>query len=246
MNKILALSFLFIFANTLIAQDDDAWVRPTATDYPVVAKTGKQISDFVPHGFQIVTTVTGDLNGDKRADVAVHLIGTSEKFLNKNDSLGADVYNTNPRILVLLLKDRSSNSYRLAEQNNTFIIPPLSPVNSETFAGMSIKKGVLTIELELWQSAGSWSQSQCSYMWQLINGKFYLIGVDRNYSLRNSGETDDRNYNFLTGRVRKAKGNFSDDGPGKVTWKTLKKQKLKTFETFPTPFEWEIEKDIFI
>ncbi len=228
------------------AQDDEKWVMPTAADYPTIAATGSKISDFVPVGFEVVKSVSGDLNADGVADTAVHIKGTSKKFLNANDGLGSDVFDTNPRILLILFKDKTAGTYRLAEQSNTFIIRPDSPVSSEPFQDMSIKNGVLQIDLELWQSAGGWGMTHASYKFRYRSGEFELIGADRNDAMRNTGEMETVSYNFLTNRVKVSKGNFSEDKKDKVTWRNLPRRALKTLKTFPKPFEWEIEKDTFI
>lgn len=228
------------------AQDDEKWVMPSPADYPSIATTGRRVADFVPAGFEVVKSVTGDLNADGAADAAVHIKGTSKKFHNANEGLGSDVFDTNPRILLILFKDKANGTFRLAEQSNTFIIPPDSPVSSEPFQDMSIKGGVLKIDLELWQSAGGWGMTHASYKFRYRSGEFELIGADRNDAMRNTGEMETVSYNFLTNRVKASKGNFTDDKNEKVTWRNLPRRALKTLKTFQKPFEWEIEKDTFI
>ncbi len=246
MTKILTLSFVLLFSLTISAQDGESWVTPKAADYPAIAQSGKNIADFVPKNFKVVKTVVGDLNNDKIADAAVHIIGTFKQFLNKNDGLGSEEYDTNPRVLIILFRDQASGLYKLAEQSNTFVISPFSPVSTEPFQGMSIKNGVLKIDFELWQSAGGWGATNASYKFKYIDNEFALIGADRNDLMRNTGETETRSYNFLTNRVNISLGDISNDKTRKSRWKTLKRQSLKTMKTFPIPFEWEIEKDVFI
>ena len=77
-------------------------------------------------------------------------------------------------------------------------------------------------------------------------GDFFLIGADKTESARNTGETETRSYNFLTNKVRVETGNFSSNKKGKVAWRNFKLDKLKTFDTFKAPFEWEIETDFYI
>jgi hypothetical protein len=246
MKKILAFTFALLTTVGTYAQDEDPWVKPKPADYPVIAKNAPTVAGFIPVGYKLVKSVTGDLNGDKVPDAAVHIMGTSKQFLNKNEGLGGDIYDTNPRILVILFRDKPNGGYSLAEQSNTFIIAPYSPVSTEPFQDMSIRKGVLEISFELWQSAGGWGATNASYKFKFTGGEFSLIGADSMDYQRNSGDSETRSYNFLTNRLRITKGSMSSDKPGKVRWKTLKKQKLKTFETFPIPFEWEIEPDVFL
>ena len=242
MNKFLVIAAAFIFTVSANGQDEDKFIFPTAADYPQLTRTGRTPSDFVPTGFRVVEQTSGDLNGDRAADAAMVLIGESKKFLNRNEGLGEDVYDTNPRVLLILF--RKGAGYRLAAQSNTFIIAPMSPVSSEPFQSIAIKKGVLHINLELWQSAGSWGMTNVTYKFKYTGGDFVLVGADRTDAMRNSGETETYSYNFLTRRVSISKGNFSNDKPGKVSWKTLGKIKLRTLKTFPLPFEWEVQRGL--
>ncbi len=245
MNKILAFSFLLILAAAAMSQDGDDWVTPKAGDYPSIARSGANIKDFVPNGFKIVKSATGDLNSDKLPDAVLGLIGTSAKFINKNESLGSDEFDTNPRILAILFRNKDK-SYSLKEQSNTFIITPYSPVSDEPFEDLTITDGVIKIDFLLWQSAGGWGTTRASYKFRFAGNDFQLIGADRMDLQRNTGETEDRSYNFLTRRVEVSKGNIEMEKPQKVTWETLKPEKLKTLKTFPLPFEWEVTKDQYL
>jgi hypothetical protein len=243
MNKLLAvLSIcvsLGIFQN-VFSQD---FIRPQRSDYPNLPKSGKAINDFVPQDWETVAKAEGDLNGDKRADCALVIKAKLGKFLNKHDGLGSNPFDTNPRILVILFQDK--DGYRLAKQSNTFILPPDSPVREEPFQDMTIKKGVLELNFQLFSSAGSWSTSSSSYRFKFLNDEFVLIGADKTDSMRNSGEMESRSYNFVTGRVKISTGNFSSDRE-KVRWKTYKIKKLKTLDTFKAPFSWKIERDYYL
>lgn len=243
MKKLLLILTILLNAAWAFGQD---FKFPTESDYPKLEKNAEKIEDFVPKNWKIVEKALGDLNGDKAVDCALVLKGNDAKFLNKNDSLGENVFDTNPRILIILFKDTVKNRYELIEQSNTFVFVPFSPALSEPFQSVKIKNGVLQLDFELWQSAGSWATSQASYKFKYINQEFALIGADKTDSMRNSGDTETRSYNFLTNKMSVTKGNFTEDVKNKPKWKTYKVGKLKTFRTFPKPFEWEIEKDYFI
>lgn len=242
MNKLLVIAAAFIFSFPARGQDEDKFIYPTGADYPDVSKTGRKASDFIPSGYRVVEETSGDLNDDRAPDSALVVIGQSKKFLNRNKGLGGDVYDTNPRVLLILF--RVGAGYRLAAQSNTFIIAPPSPVNSEPLQSIAIKKGLLNINLELWQSAGGWGMTNANYKFKYTGGDFVLIGAERTDAMRNSGETETYSYNFLTRRVSISKGSFSDDGRGKVRWKTLGKIKLRTLKTLPVPFEWDVQQGL--
>src|SRR4051812_39437400 len=79
---------------------------PLNSDYPNLPKSAKSINDFVPKDWETVGKAQGDLNGDKIEDSALVIKANLSKFLNKNDGLGSHPFDTNPRILVILFKDK--------------------------------------------------------------------------------------------------------------------------------------------
>ena len=241
MKKLLIIFiFLFNFQNAF-GQDFNF---PTSADYPNLPVKGNTINDFVPKGWKIIDKAFGDLNGDKNPDSVLITKANYARFLNKNEGLGDDPFDTNPRMLVVLFK--IDGEYKIAKQNNSFIVIPDSPVMAEPFKSVNIINAVLRLDFELWYSAGSWSASEYSYKFKYQNREFKLIGADKTESARNTGESETRSYNFLTGKMKISTGNIEEDKKGKASWKTFKLKKLKTFETFKKPFSWEIETDYFL
>ncbi len=79
------------------------------------------------------------MNGDRVQDCAVVIKGNNSKFLNKNDGLGSDIFDTNPRILIVLFKNAVEKRYEIAEQSNTFIMIPDLPTMTEPFQSVKLK-----------------------------------------------------------------------------------------------------------
>ena len=174
MNKLSIILFIFVSFGSfqhVFSQDFD---RPRNSDYPNLPKSGKSINDFVPKDWETVGKAPGDLNGDKLEDWALVIKANLSKFLNKNDGLGSETFDTNPRILVILFQDQ--DGYRIAKQSNTFIVAPDSPTQLEPFQEVRIKNGILELSFELFSSAGSWSMTSSSYRFKFVNGEFVLIG----------------------------------------------------------------------
>jgi len=230
----------FASSQNIFSQDFN---RPRNSDYPNLPKSGKSINAFVPKDWETVGKAQGDLNGDKLEDCALVIKANLSKFLNKNDGLGSNPFDTNPRILVILFKDQ--DGYSIAKQSNTFIVAPDSPTQEEPFQDVSIKKGVLELSFQLFSSAGSWSTTSSSYRFKFLHSGFVLVGADKTDSMRNTGEMESRSYNFLTSRLKVSTGNFSSDRE-KVRWKTYRLKKLKTLDTFKAPFSWKIESDYYL
>ena len=244
MKKLLAALFLVFNCSVVFAQDDFKF--PTESDYPKLPASARNFNEFIPPNWKLMGKATGDLNGDKTQDAVLVVQGTYPEFVQKNDGLGSGEFDTNPRMLIILLKNSAQNNYELVEQSKTFIIMPDSPRMTEPFQSVKFAGGVLQLDFEIFYSAGSWGTSQASYKFKQINGEFALIGADKTESMRNSGETETRSYNFLTNKMSVTTGNFSKAAKAKTKWKTYKIAKLKTLRTFLKPFDWEIEKDYFL
>lgn len=254
-NKIMRIkpSLLYIFVVFLVAPcigQEIHFPMPGNSDYPKIRSNGAKLEDFVPAHFDLVSKVRGDLNGDAKPDVALHIKGTFSKFITKLE-YGSD-FDTNPRILIILLAEKGQRGYRLAVQNNYFVPTPDSPTDAEPFQGMSIRRGVLRLDFELWQSMGSWAATNASYKFQYRNEEFVLIGADREDYMRNSYDSTALSYNFLTGRVKTVDGPRRDleSNPEpirkKITWSKLRNIKPRALKDLRAAFSWEIEPDIFI
>ncbi len=244
MKKLLAVLIFLFNCSIVFAQEDFRF--PTESDYPKLSASARNFDEFIPPNWKLMGKATGDLNGDKIQDVVLVVQGTYAEFIQKNDGLGGGEFDTNPRMLIITFKNAAQNRHELAEQSKTFIITPDSPTMTEPFQSVKIAGGVLQLNFEIFYSVGSWGTSQASYKFKQINGEFALIGADKTESMRNSGETETRSYNFLTNKMSVTTGNFSKAAKAKTKWKTYKIAKLKTLRTFLKPFDWEIEKDYFL
>jgi hypothetical protein len=248
MKKLLLTGILLLIPANLIAQseDDNPWQTPKAADYPAIVASAAPCEGFAPKDWTVTAKVEGDLNGDKLADCVLIVRGTDKKFLNKNEGLGTDVFDTNPRVLVIAFRKADGTGFTLAEQNNRFIIASDSPTMTEPFQEAAINKGVLTFGFEEFYSAGSWGMSNRKYMFRYQSGEFVLIGVDHTSVNRGSGEIEIRSYNLSTGKVESEKGNISDDKKGKITRRKLRIDPKPTLKTIKPMLTWEIEKDVII
>src|SRR5688572_17460630 len=106
MKKLLLTGLLLIANANLIAQsdDDNPWQTPKAGDYPTIDAAAAACEGFAPKNWTVVSKSEGDLNGDKLTDCVLVVQGTDKKFLYKNEGLGTDVFDTNPRILVIAFR----------------------------------------------------------------------------------------------------------------------------------------------
>lgn len=242
MRKLLLTLIFLCGASAIFGQNE--FPMPAKSDYPELPKTAARAADFIPKGWTIMGEAEGDLNGDKRMDFALVIKASDAKFVTKHDGLGENPFDTNPRILAILFWE--NDKYKLVQQSNSFIAMADFPTMSEPFQSVKITNGVLQFDFEMFLSAGGWGMSNQKYKFRYQKGKFELIGADKIYLRRNSGETEERSYNFLTGKVKITKGNIEGDPKDQVTWKNYKSKTLQNLDTIPKPFTWEIEKDYFL
>lgn len=248
MSKSLFVIFIVVLAVSGIAQE--RFQRPTNRDYPRISKLGRTINDFVPKGFEVISQVSGDLNGDELHDAVLYLKGVSSRFIAKLDFRTHDV---NPRILLILFQETGGRGYRLAERNDRFIATPDSPSHSEPFQSMSIKNRVLHMDFELWQSMGSWGVTNATYKFRNQNGKFFLIGADREDYMRNAVEVYKESFNFLTRKVKNTEGIRDDideadkyQRKAKIRWRSLRNVRMRSLAELGPAFSWQIYRGTFL
>ncbi len=246
MKKTLQTLIILTFVSAVSAQDpDDLWKMPTPADYPVLTQSAKTCEAFTPVAWEVMATAAGDPNADGIPDCIAVIQGTDRQFIHKNEGLGSDEFDTNPRILAVAFAN-GDGGFRLHIQNNSFIIAAESPTMTEPFQEITIEKGVLTFLFEEFYSAGSWSMGNQKYKFRFQNGEMTLIGVDQTSVKRNTGDMVTRRYNLSTGRMTIETGHTSDDGKGKVKRKNVRVRPLPTLRNVKPMFTWEIEKDVVL
>ena len=185
-------------------------------DFPTKAKT---VDNFVPKGWKEILTTNGDLNKDKLEDTVI--------VIEKDDVLGPDYLNLNPRILLVLFKQKDG-TYILASKNDKGFIQSENdeenPTLMDTLTGISIKNNTLRINFDYFLSAGSYSASQTVFTFRFQNNRFELIGLDNNSFMRNSGEQEEFSINFSTNKMKTTSGrNMFDEelSKPKETWENI-------------------------
>ena len=205
----------------------------------ILPENGETLENIIPNNWKLLDSISGDLNQDGISDLVFAIQKTDQNNIELNDGLGTDSIDLNPRILAIFFGSKSGGfNKKLVSEH--FIILRDSPTMDEPFEGFNInKKGILDVNFRFWYSAGSLSMSNHKYRFRFQNNEFALIGYDSNESHRASGETTDYSINFLTRKMKIAKGNFSKDDPDSIVWKEFHLEKLMTIKSIKKPFELE-------
>ncbi len=210
--------------------------------YPNINTRAKEITGFIPAGWQLLDSATGYLNKDGLADAALILQCKDSVTIEKLDD---DVVVTQPRMLLLLFKDKTTADYIVAEQSNTVILNHDQTNMDDPYQNISIANGVLQISFRLFYNMGSWYVTKADYKFRYQNGQFVLIGADYFSIHRATADFEEYSYNFLTKKRSFVKGNNAK-GTKAQSWKIISLPALKNIKTFQKPFTWEVEPNVFL
>ena len=197
-------------------------------NFPQKAKT---VNDFIPKGWKKILTTNGDLNKDKLEDTVIVIEKEDKKNIKKNDGFGPEELNLNPRILLVLFKQKDG-TYILASKNDKGFIKSEgnddNPALMDTLDDIIIKNNVLKIVFNYFMSAGSLWTSTNVYIFRFQNNVFELIGYESNAYMRNTGEEEGTSINFSTNKAKiTTGGNIFEEKENnpKDEWRYLKFEK---------------------
>ncbi len=213
--------------------------------YPDMLPKSKAIKKLIPPQWKIIDSVSGDLNGDNIEDLAMVLefyaaVKEPRAYGDNETDLITEVQR--PRILAIYFT--SGKSFKLASQNNNFILrseegggmgDPLRP--------MAIKDNKLNLSFE----GGSNWKWKLSYSFKFNNQEWQLTTA-RNYSFHDvTGEINDKEYDFINKTSTAVSGTVSNRKHANITLnQPIKLNKLKTFASFKKPWTWEIKPGEFL
>jgi hypothetical protein len=210
--------------------------------YPSIKSKGPNLAHFVPPHWTMLDSVTGDLNRDGAKDAVIILEYKDSVMLLNNDD---DTVLTQPRILLILFKSPSRDSFELQEQSSSFILRHENSAMDDPYQGISIDKGMLKMDFHLFYNMGSWYTTNSTYKFRYDGKRFILIGADLSTIHRATLDFEHYSYNFLTKKRIHTKGN-DQKGSKKTRVNRVNILKPMTFETFIEPFSWEIENGIYL
>ena len=197
-------------------------------NFPQKAKT---VNDFIPKGWKEILTTNGDLNRDKLEDTVIVIEKEDKKNIKKNDGFGPEELNLNPRILLILFKQKDG-TYILASKNDKGFIKSEgndnNPALMDTLDDIIIKNNVLKIVFNYFMSAGSWWTSTNVYIFRFQNNVLELIGYESNAYMRNTGEEEGTSINISTNKAKiTTGGNIFEEKENnpKDEWRYLKFEK---------------------
>ena len=196
-----------------------------------------KVEEFIPKGWKSIIIKKGDLNKDKIDDVVLVIEKNDPKNFKKSESTyeTSVVHNFNPRIILVLFKDKNSQYNLVAKNEDGFIVSEgksyeegfeklASPNNDKLSDSIAIKNNILHIYTYF---EATRSSNSTEYIFRYQNNRFELIGLEANGNGASGGYVENSNYSF----------NFST----KKLKKYLSREDMTTEEK---PKEEKTEKDI--
>jgi hypothetical protein len=198
--------------------------------FPLLPKFAKTFEDFVPKGWKIRDTVTGDLNDDKVADVAM-ILECRRRITEHSED-------THPRMLVIIF--HAGDHYELKLQQNTFILRTREMYDSDPYRDITIANGLLFVHFDLLHDGG---EDKLVYKIGYELNDFYLVAATRT-SRSDGGYERSSDFNF-SARKYIYRSSFPN-GYGKThrtRQKKLPSEVLKKLSDLYEPLTWEVFDD---
>lgn len=221
MQKILSLLAVFpslVYAETLVS---------------------KQAALTPPAGFEVLIKAEGDLNGDKRSDLAVILQKPAKKIPLAEQEFGQG-QEIPPEHRHLIVYFNEGEGYKKVLQTQEGVIPvsrggchldPMDTITVELEDSLKIEKGYLWLTFGDFYSCGSWQMGSRTYQVRYKNDLFSIIGEEEYNRHRASGEETSTSRNYLTGKAEKQVdtpvSENSDKYTSKTSWHKLSKAQIE-------------------
>lgn len=234
----MALLILVLCSNGLYAQN---------FIFPELSKQGKSIKDLIPSRWVVIDSVQGDLNQDKKDDLALIIefhAAVKEKRAYGDNKTDLITELQKPRILAVYFKNKNSAGYTLSLQNNDFILrSDEGGVLGDPLQPMTISANKIQLNF---QGGGNW-RWLLNYTFVYQNRDWYLTEANNLSTHKVTGEMSRKNYNFITKKVHLTESNaFSRSTTEQSSQRDLKMEQLRTFKTFKKPWTWHIAPDEFL
>jgi hypothetical protein len=167
-------------AGAVLAEDADM----PPVDYPAIPAKVSDRAQLVPPGWTLEVEAKGDLDGDKRPDLA--LIIQSEK--PDVDYSGEPT--VGPRMLIIAFA--AGKGYDRIITDHT-LIPRQDNSNVTSYLAeggpLEIKRGRLVVALNLFMTAGGWTTWTNTFSFAFKEGKMRMVRFENDSLHRRTGET---------------------------------------------------------
>lgn len=247
-NLMRALLIIAIFFNLATTQGQPV----DLFEFPTILKSGKTISSFIPDGWTLLDSTSGDLNGDNRVDFAFVIQSkdslTTFTHLEQQGEVYVEVNKTEKsprRILLITFRDSLSENFNLIEQNNTIILSRRERGKADPFEDIKIEHQLLKI-FYLAINYDILSGSASTYFFRYQNSDFMLVEADRQMWREFPTRVGTYKFDFINQIWSASYGDPNQGHKPKTIFKNLDKIQIQTIRTFKRPYMWNVTEDIFL
>jgi hypothetical protein len=181
--------------------------------YPAIPAKVENRSALVPPGWTIDAEASGDLDGDRRPDLALVIRSQTPDLTASGKPL------VGPRMLIVAFAANGPspgrNAYERVAVNHRFIPRSNNGEVEDCFHAdedaLSITGGKLVLTLNFFASAGSWSTWSKTYTFGWQNGTAMLERFASTETDRSSGEMLDTVADYRTRRLTLGRGTIESD-----------------------------------
>ena len=205
-------------------------------------KKADKIEDFIPKGWKSIIIKKGDLNKDKIDDVVLIIEKNDPKNFKKiEESSRSNPMNFNPRIILVLFKDKNSKYTLVAKNDKNFIVSPgyaseegLESLDSPDYndnlsKAVTIKNNTLRIfTLADYIKAAT----STTYIFRYQNNRFELIGLDAQNISGDTEYVDTTNYSLNLSTKKLIIHNMSEKLESNVKKEEKTKKNLNITEIY--------------
>lgn len=204
------LAALLVFAASAAtgigaASAEDDGLPPV--DYPTLPAAVATRAELVPAGWTLEAEASGDLDGDRRTDLAIVLQSEKPDLAPSGEPLAG------PRMLVVAFGARKG--YQRITVNHQLIPRASSRFVEDYFdaesGALSVKRGTLTIKLHYFATMGGWGMWDKTYSFKWRKNEFVLSWFDHDYTHRATGETKRIIADYGARSLRVITGNIQND-----------------------------------
>ena len=235
------LAFFLLLATPSVVAAQEGELPPV--QFPSLPDRAADAAGFVPAGWRLEASASGDLDEDGRSDLALVLRMTDPRNIIANEGgLCGETLDTNPRMIAVALASRSGG-YHLGVENGELIPRRNNACAEDPFGApdhIVIEHKTVRIYLERLMSAGGWDAGTTSFSFRWADGDLQLIGFDYSNVQRNTGALSLLSINYLTGRAKITQGRIDSDDET-VRWVRLHMKSSPSIGTLGNGLEYDPE-----
>ena len=214
-------------------------------NFPRLVTQGDKLADLTPKNWKVIDTALGDLNNDKVEDLALILeyhTAVDEDRAYGNYEIELIRETQKPRVLAIYFK--AGSKYRLAAQNNDFILRSEEGGKmGDPLKGMRIDSNKLALSFE---GGNDW-RWKLNYEFGYQQKQWNLVAANNVYYHKDSGEMVDKQYDFVDRTIKTVVGSiFKRNISNSADEDILVFGQPRTLNDFKKPWTWEVTKDNYL